>query len=70
MPLNDTTAQVLLMTGTVLVGANRLALRAKNTSLYKATYFLAWPVVGTGTMLAVQPDPEAHRQRLHREGHL
>jgi hypothetical protein len=70
MPLNDPNAQMLLAAGAGLIAVNRVALHAKHTPIYKLTYFLSWPVAGTGVLFAVQPDPEKFRHKLEQEGHL
>ena len=69
MPLSDPLAQALLAGGVALWGANTLARRRLADGVFRITYALGWPVLGTGVMLAVQPDRAALEATLRAKGY-
>lgn len=62
--------ELLLGTGGAFVIGMLVAYRRKATVPFKVCYGMAWPTLGGGIMLAVQPEPKEFSKKLEAAGLL
>eukprot|EP00240_Pyramimonas_obovata_P009050 CAMPEP_0118923566 /NCGR_PEP_ID=MMETSP1169-20130426/2047_1 /TAXON_ID=36882 /ORGANISM="Pyramimonas obovata, Strain CCMP722" /LENGTH=94 /DNA_ID=CAMNT_0006864579 /DNA_START=320 /DNA_END=604 /DNA_ORIENTATION=+ len=58
----------LFAVGAMFTASAVVAFKRKATTPFKVAYFFAWPTLGSGTILLLQPDKDALEQKLRAKG--
>mmetsp|Transcript_12820 Transcript_12820/g.21764 ORF Transcript_12820/g.21764 Transcript_12820/m.21764 type:complete len:92 (-) Transcript_12820:295-570(-) len=54
--------------GAMFTASAVVAFKRKATTPFKIAYFFAWPTLGSGTILLMQPDRDALEKKLRSKG--